>query len=214
MYEPALFRVEEKAELVAFLRAYPLGLLIAHGEQATSADLVPFLVDDGATNLRAHVAQANPLAQSLAARQKVLVVFCGPQAYVSPGHYPCKAQHGRVVPTWNYTMAQASGPAQLREEPEWIAAQITELTAQQEAARAKPWAPADAPENYIAAQMRAIVGIEIEIEDLRGKYKLSQNRSEPDRQGVMTGLWQEAKLESQATALLMRAQKLNGPEAH
>jgi transcriptional regulator len=208
MYEPAHFRVEEKAELVAFLRAWPLGLLIVRAEAGMSADLVPFLVDDDGAVLRGHVARKNPLAQSLAARQKVLVVFCGPQAYVSPGLYPSKAEHGRVVPTWNYAMAQASGQARLREEPEWIAAQVEALTAQQEAGRAKPWAASDAPQDYIAAQMRAIIGVEIEIEDLRGKHKLSQNRSEQDRRGVMTGLSQDGRLEAQATGLLMQAQEL------
>jgi transcriptional regulator len=163
--------------------------------------------------LRAHVARKNPLAQNLATRQKVLVVFCGPQAYVSPGHYPSKAEHGRVVPTWNYAMAQASGWAELREDPDWIAAQVDALTAQQEAGREKPWAPADAPKNFIAAQMRAIIGIEIEVEDLRGKHKLSQNRSEQDRQGVMTGLSREGTPGARATSLSMQATGPE-PEAH
>jgi transcriptional regulator len=209
MYEPAHFRVEEKAELVAFMRAWPLGLLIVQDEAGMSADLVPFLVDDEGAVLRAHVARKNPLARSLAAGRQVLVAFCGPQAYVSPSLYPSKPEHGRVVPTWNYAMAQASGVAQLREEPEWIAAQVEALTAQQEAGRAKPWAASDAPADFIAAQMRAIIGVEIEIEDLRGKHKLSQNRSEQDRRGVMTGLSQDSRLEAQATGLLMQAQRLN-----
>jgi len=215
MYEPSLFRVEEKEQLIAFLRAHPLGLLIVQGAEKISADLIPFLVDDEGLSLRAHFARANPLLQALATPQRILVVFCGPQAYVSPGYYPSKAEHGRVVPTWNYAMVQAQGLARLREEPEWISTQIADLTAQQEASRPAPWSPEDAPKNFIEAQMRAIVGLEIAIDDLRGKYKMSQNRSEPDRRGVMAGLAGEKSPEAQAAAELMQALQTNkGPEAH
>jgi transcriptional regulator len=231
MYEPAHFRVEEKAELIAFLRAHPLGLLIAREignvEENFSADLIPFLVDDEGLTLRAHFARANPLLRRLAEPQKILVVFYGPQAYVTPAHYPSKAEHGRVVPTWNYAMVQARGVARLHEEPEWIARQFTDLTAQQEARRGRasrdarlstgyaPWAPDDAPKPFIDAQTRAIVGLEIAIDDLRGKYKLSQNRTEKDRSGVMSGLAREDTPDARATAAMMRATSPNdGPEAH
>ncbi len=214
MYEPAHFRVEEKEQLIAFLRAHPLGLLIAQGTEKISADLIPFLVDDEGLSLRAHFARANPLLQALATQQSVLVVFCGPQAYISPAYYPSKAEHGRVVPTWNYSMVQARGRARLREEPEWISTQIADLTAQQEAGRPAPWSPEDAPRDFIEAQMRAIVGLEITINDLRGKYKWSQNRSESDRCGVLAGLAQEKSPEPRSVAELMLAtQPTKGPEA-
>lgn len=222
MYEPALFRVEERTELIAFLRAHPLGLLIAPGAEHESgpesgnfsADLVPFLVDDAGQTLRAHIARANPLRRSLAGARRVLTVFCGPQAYVSPVHYPSKAEHGRVVPTWNYAMVQAQGVARLREEPDWIARQFADLTAQQEAGRPAPWAPDDAPKPYIDAQTRGIVGLEIAIDDLRGKYKLSQNRAEPDRLGVRAGLARESVPYAPSLAAMMRAtQTKDGPEA-
>ncbi|MGO9429146.1 FMN-binding negative transcriptional regulator [Rhodoblastus sp.] len=214
MYEPAHFRVEEKKQLVAFLRAHPLGLLIVQGAENITADLIPFLVDDEGLSLRAHFARANPLLQALATGQSVLVVFCGPQAYISPGYYPSKAEHGRVVPTWNYAMVQAQGLARLREEPEWISTQIADLTAQQEASRPAPWSPEDAPRDFIAAQLRAIVGLEIAIDDLRGKYKLSQNRSQTDRRGVLAGLAEEKSPEPNSLAELMLAtQPTKGPEA-
>ncbi len=214
MYEPALFRVEEKKQLVAFLRAHPLGLLIVQGADKISADLIPFLIDDEGQSLRAHFARANPLLQALATQQSVLVVFCGPQAYISPGYYPSKTEHGRVVPTWNYAMVQVQGLARLRDQPEWISTQIADLTAQQEAGRPAPWSPEDAPKDFIEAQISAIVGLEITINDLRGKYKLSQNRSETDRRGVLAGLAQEKSPEPHSVVELMRAtQPTDGPEA-
>jgi transcriptional regulator len=112
-------------------------------------------------------------------------------------------------------MAQATGTARLRDEPDWVAAQLADLTGQQEAGRPAPWAPSDAPEDFLVAQMRAIVGLEIAVEDLRGKFKLSQNRAERDRLGVMAGLAREAAPEAQAMAAIMRAkQPTDGPEAH
>src|SRR5208283_1869976 len=104
MYEPASFRVEDKTELIAFVRAYPLGLIVANGTDAPSADLIPLLIDDDGKKLRGHFARKNPLAAALAVPQHVLVVFTGPHAYISPGLYPSKRAHGRVVPTWNYAM--------------------------------------------------------------------------------------------------------------
>lgn len=202
MYEPAPFRVADEGELIAFLRAHPLGLVIASRAEGPSADLIPFVVD-GRNRLRAHFARANPLRQTLSTPQEVLVVFSGPQGYVSPSWYPSKAENGKVVPTWNYAMVQVRGRAVLREGPDWIAGQIAELTRAQEAHRSNPWAASDAPAPFIEAQIRAIVGLEIEITDLRGKYKLSQNRSAADRNGVITGLIAEDMPNAKATAAFM-----------
>ncbi len=208
MYEPAAFRVAEKSELVAFARAFPLGLIVAATEDGPSADLVPMLIDDEGQSLRAHVARPNPLVEALATPQQVLVVFNGPGAYVSPGLYPSKRDHGRVVPTWNYAMVQARGVARLREDRDWLARQLRDLTAQQESGRERPWAVDDAPEDFIGAQMRAIVGLEIEIRDLRGKFKLSQNRSEADRLGVSQGLSLETSHGARELARFMSARKV------
>jgi transcriptional regulator len=179
------------------------GLIIAAGEDGPSADLAPMLIDDEGAVIRAHVARQNPLVGALAAPQNVLVVFNGPNAYVSPSHYPSKREHGRVVPTWNYAMVQARGLARLRDDDAWLAGQLRDLTAQQEAGRESPWAPEDAPADFLAAQKRAIVGVEIAIAELRGKYKLSQNRAEADRRGVLRGLSLEASPEAQAMARFM-----------
>ncbi|HUO54047.1 MAG TPA: FMN-binding negative transcriptional regulator [Rhodoblastus sp.] len=210
MHEPVVFRVEDKAELVAFIRAFPLGLLVApRGRDGffVSADLVPFVIDDHGTILRAHVAAANPLCATLAAPHEVLVVFQGPQAYVSPAHYPSKHAHGRVVPTWNYAMVQVEGLAQRRHGGEWKAEQVAALTEQMEKERPAPWKVGDAPEAFVAAQLRAITGLEIEIAALKGKYKLSQNRDDADRKGVIAGLAAEASPASRALARFMAAAK-------
>ena len=200
MYEPASFRVEDKTDLIAFVRAYPLGLIVANGADGMSADLIPLLIDDAGQSLRGHCARQNPLSAALAVPQEVLVVFTGPNAYISPSLYPSKQEHGRVVPTWNYVMVQARGMARLREDDAWLATQLDDITAQQEAGRQKPWAPGDSPEDYLAAQKRAIAGLEVEIAELRGKYKISQNRTAADREGVLRGLPLEASREAQEMA--------------
>lgn len=213
MYDPVAFRIDDNAALVALIRAFPLGLLVAPrdgGRLFASADLIPFIVDDGGTVLRAHVAAANPLCATLAEPREVLVVFQGPQAYVSPAHYPSKRAHGRVVPTWNYTMIQVEGMARRRDEAEWKVAQVAALTAQQEKGRAEPWAITDAPDDFVAGQLRAIVGVEIEISVLKGKYKLSQNRDDADRNGVIAGLAAEGSPGSSAVAQFMAARKEPG----
>jgi transcriptional regulator len=203
MYELAHFRVEDRAELVALIRAYPLGLVVAPREKGffARADLIPFVIDDAGATLRTHVARGNPLATSAEPRE-VLVVFQGPQAYVSPSHYPSKQAHGRVVPTWNYVMVQAEGVARLRDQADWKGEQVSALTDQQEQGRERPWAVADAPETYVESQLRGVVGLEIAISSLKGKYKLSQNRDEADRAGVIAGLPAEGETAG-ATARFM-----------
>jgi transcriptional regulator len=178
--------------LDAALHAHPLGLLITQSSAGQiSADAIPFVLDtepDGARMLRGHVARANPLWREARDDVDSLVVFQGPQAYVSPGWYPSKAETGKVVPTWNYVMVQARGPLRVRDDAAWLHAFVTRLTDRHEAPRATPWAVRDAPDDYIATMLRAIVGIEIPLTSLVGKWKVSQNRSAADRAGVARGL--------------------------
>ena len=194
MYLPQHFEETRPAVLLALLRAHPLGLLLTQDAQGLPmADALPFLWQPGtdATSpgtLVGHVARANPLWQSASVGRPVLVVFQGPSAYVSPSGYPGKAEHGKVVPTWNYAMVQARGLLRVVDEPAAALALVSRLTAHHEAALPKPWAVGDAPGDYIAAMLRAIVAIEIPLASLVGKYKLSQNRSLADRQGVAANL--------------------------
>ena len=208
MYEPLHFRVEDRAAVIASVRANPLGLLISQGEDGIIANPIPFLlIDEGeALFLRAHVARPNPQWQALAANPEALVVFQGLSHYVTPEWYATKRENGKVVPTWNYTHVQMRGRASVREDREYLYRQITALTAAHEGARAAPWAVTDAPDAYIEAQMRGIVGIEIKVESWSGKFKLSQNRNEADRAGVIAGLAGERDAGGQQMAREMMAQ--------
>jgi transcriptional regulator len=186
VYLPAHFEETRTEVLHGLVRSHPLGLLIAHGSAGLTADSVPFMIDPAPAphgTLHAHVARANPLWKNVDGRE-VLVVFQGPQAYVSPSAYPGKAEHGKVVPTWNYVMVQARGTLRSVDDAPWLHALVTRLTATHEAPRAVPWAVSDAPADYVDTMLRAIVGIEIELTALVGKWKVSQNRSAADRQGV------------------------------
>lgn len=191
MYLPSHFDERRPQVLHALVRAEPLGLLIHQGGAGAQANLVPFLLDADAGPhglLSAHVARANPLWRE-AADTDVLVVFQGPQAYVSPNWYPSKAEHGKVVPTWNYVMVQARGRLRAIENAQWLRGFLDRLTAEHESTQPMPWSLADAPADYIDKMLAAIVGLEIELTmPLVGKWKVSQNRSAADRAGTAAGL--------------------------
>jgi transcriptional regulator len=191
MYEPPLHRQEDLAAEHQLIRKYPLGLLISHGPKGLLANAIPFLIDAVASRfgtLRAHVARANPQWEDLRVAEEALVVFQGVDHYISPSWYETKRETGKVVPTWNYLIVQARGRPQVIEDAGWLRMQIEALTRKKEAERAAPWAVSDAPDDFLAAQIRQIVGVEIEIADIRGKWKVSQNRKAEDRAGVIAGL--------------------------
>lgn len=204
MYQPPHFRVEDDAALHRAIRAHPLGLLITAGAGGLMANPVPFLLIEG-TPLRlvAHVARANPQWREIGDGLDALVVFQGADAYVSPGWYAAKREHGKVVPTWNYVIVQARGRARIHDDRQWLRTQVGMLTDHHEEGRAEPWAVRDAPADFIAAQLKGIVGIEIEVAELAGKAKLSQNRSEADRAGVRAGLATESDPVAQMIGRLM-----------
>ncbi len=191
MYQPPHF-VEDRLDVLhTMIRAHPLGLLVSHGAGGLQANPIPFLIDEteGAFGrLRAHVARANPQWRDLVDGAEVLVAFQGSDAYVTPSWYATKAENGKVVPTWNYIMVQARGVARAIQDPDWLRGMVSELTDSHEAALVEPWAVTDAPESYVTSQLRGIVGVEIELTELSGKWKVSQNRSDADRDGVAEGL--------------------------
>ena len=190
MYQPPHFREDRLAIQHALIRRHPLGLLISAGPGGLMANPVPFLVDAEASargTLRCHLARPNRQWEELAAVDECLVVFQGPQDYVTPSWYATKRETGKVVPTWNYAVVQAWGRPRVIEEAAWLRRQLDELTRLSEAPRPAPWAVEDAPAPFVAAQIRGIVGIEIPIARSEGKWKMSQNRSEADRRGVVEG---------------------------
>ena len=207
MYLPAHFE-ETRPELLHDLVAqHPLGLLITLADAGLQANPIPFLLDVGSNGgpsvLRGHVARANPVWRDARTDVAALVVFQGPQAYVSPSFYPSKAEHGKVVPSWNYITVQARGTLRAIDDPTWVRGLVTRLTERHEAPRPQPWALSDAPGDYIATMLRAIVGIEIELTALTGKWKVSQNRSTADRHGVAEGLREQVAGRSDSAAAAM-----------
>lgn len=151
-----------------------------------------------------HLAFANPHWRSIGPGSPVLAVVTGPEGYVSPSWYAAKAEHGRVVPTWNYSAIHVRGRATVHRDPEWLRAAVTDLTVLHEQHREDPWAVSDAPASYVDQQLKAIVGIEVEIETVEGKAKRSQNRSDADRAGVVAGLEAETDPVRHALATQMR----------
>jgi transcriptional regulator len=151
----------------------------------------------------AHMARANEHWREIAPGSPALLVCSGVEAYVSPSWYASKREHGKVVPTWNYSAVHLSGRATVHDDPEWVRAAVTELTGEHEHGREHPWAVSDAPEKYVEGQLRAIVGIEVAVERVEGKAKLSQNRSEADQDGVIAGLRAEPGDQAHAVAAEM-----------
>ncbi len=206
MYEPPLHRVDDLAQMHALIRSRVFGLLISNGAEGIVANSVPFVLDPAASRLgtlKVHLARANSQWRDLEASPDALVVFQGRDHYITPSWYETKRETGKVVPTWNYTMVQVKGRAKVMDDV-WLARQVEELTQALEQRREQPWAVGDAPADFIAMQRRAIVGIEIEIVDIRGKWKTSQNRNATDRAGVAAGLDALGDEESRAMAKIVR----------
>lgn len=191
MYLPQAFREDDRQAQFELIKANPLGLLITHGGPSLLANLVPFIVYPGEGShgvLRAHVARANGQWKELVTNPDCLVVFQGPNSYITPNWYPTKADTHKVVPTWNYATVHVWGSARVAETPEWLLRQIGDLTNTMEAKSPQPWKVADAPAEFVAEQLKAIVGIEITLSRTEGKWKMSQNRTEADQRGVVAGL--------------------------
>jgi transcriptional regulator len=191
MYLPPHFSERRTGILQEFIERHPLGMLVTATHGVPGVDQVPMLLvrDQGANGtLRGHVARANPLWRTTADDAEVLVVFRGADAYVSPSSYPSKRVDGKVVPTWNYSVVYARGRIRFFEDEARLHGLVSKLTDHFEGLRPGPWSVADAPDDYVRAMLRAIVGFEIEITDLVGKFKASQNRSAEDRAGVRSGM--------------------------
>lgn len=191
MYLQSAFQ-EDRAELQhGLIRAYPLGTLIVASGGHVTADPIPFILypDEGERGvLRAHVARANPVWRVLQEAGECLVVFQGANDYISPSWYASKAEHHKVVPTWNYSTVQVRGTARVMDDGRWLRPLLDDLTAMHEERLPQPWKLSDAPPAFIETVMQAIIGIELPIASIVGKWKVNQNRSVADREGVVAGL--------------------------
>ena len=223
MYQPAhrKFEVDDPHALLAELCAVVPATLVTHGREGFRASILPMLFDrdDGPDGtLRGHLARGNPQWREIETAieagtdgaGEVLAIFDGPDAYISPAWYEEKRLTGKVVPTWNYVTVQAHGTVTTIHDPDWLIPHVGRLVARHEATRPDPWAVTDAPEDYVRTQARAIVGLELRIVRLEAKAKLSQNRSDADIEGTITGLNAGMPAERAVAARMVRDLKSRG----
>ncbi len=209
MYIPK-HNLETRTEVIdRLMRLHPLATLVSNGPSSLFATHLPLVLhrtNEEHAVLRGHLARANIQWKDLAAQPEALAIFHGPEHYITPAWYPEKAATGKVVPTWNYTAVHASGPVRVIEDSDWLLEHLNSLTDTHETARhepREPWSVADAPEDFIATLMRGIVGLELKIQRLEGKWKVSQNQNEPTRASVARGLEELATEESLAMRSLV-----------
>jgi transcriptional regulator len=207
MYLPQHFEESRVDVLHGLIHDHPLGALVTLTSRGLDANHIPFEVDPEPAplgTLRGHVARANPVWRDVSSDVEALVIFQGPGTYISPAWYPTKQETGKVVPTRNYAVVHAHGTPRFIDDRAWLRAFVEMLTNRHEAARRDRWHVTDAPADYIDKQLGAIVGLEIPIARLVGKWKMSQNRPAQDRAGVVEGLRQEGGQAGAAIADLVR----------
>lgn len=199
MYLPSHFQETRVDVMHDLMRAHPLATLVTFGGDGIIANHIPMVLHADASEhgvLRGHVARPNPFWKNLDPSVEALAVFQGPHHFITPTWYPSKQENGKVVPTWNYAVVHAHGPLIIIDDADWLLEQVNSLTSEHESARDRPWAVSDAPANYIEAMLKGIIGLELPINHLDGKWKVSQNRDRKDREGVAQGLKQEGTASS------------------
>jgi transcriptional regulator len=202
VYLPPAFTEARPEVLVAHIEAHNFGLLVSHGTEGLVASHIPFLVERDGEQLRllGHLARQNPQVEDLGRGLEVLAIFSGSHAYISPRWY----EEGPAVPTWNYVDVHAYGPVRLVEDGDWLRRLLRRLSDQHEAGSPAPWRVEDLPETYLESMLKGIIGFEIVVKRLEGKYKLSQNRPAVDRPRVITALERRGDADGLAVARLMR----------
>ncbi|MGB6096974.1 MAG: FMN-binding negative transcriptional regulator [Comamonas thiooxydans] len=206
MYNPSHFKTDDPASLHDLIQAHPLGCLVTHSDSGLDANHLPFELlqdEDGVLRLIAHVARANPVWQQIRDDSSVLVIFRAEQAYISPNWYPSKHESHEQVPTWNYRVVHAHGRIGVRDDEKFVRGVVGRLTRRHEARNnaQAPWKMSDAPPDYLQRMLGAIVGLEITVDRLEAKFKLSQNKQQRDRLGAVQALEQLGQLD---LALSMR----------
>jgi transcriptional regulator len=203
MYLPKYHALNDLAVMQSHIEQHPLGAWVCSADNQLIANHIPFVLDrqHGVHGrLMGHVSRANPVWRSLGNGTPSVVMFMGPHAYITPAWYPGKQKHGKVVPTWNYVTVHAHGEARAIEDSRWTLDMLNLLTDAQESSRSNRWRVSDAPADYVERKLRAIVGIEISIDHLEGRLKVSQDEDREDRLGTVEGLTQEFNAPTQALA--------------
>lgn len=202
VYLPPAFTETRREVLVAHIERFDFGMLVTHGTVGLIASQIPFLAEerDGKLFLQGHVARVNPQAADFDGKSEAVAVFTGPHAYISPSWY----EAGPAVPTWNYATVHAYGPARRVDDPDWLRGLVRRLSERHEAREPEPWRMQDLPEPYVQSMLKGIVGVELAVERLEGKFKLSQNRPAGDRPRIAAALDRRDDADSNAVAELMR----------
>lgn len=206
MYLPSQFEETRLDVLHQLVRSHPLGTFVILGDTGLLANHMPFLIDSRhgpCGTLRAHVARSNPVWKQFGKPVEAIVVFQGPDSYITPSWYPSKHADGKAVPTWNYAVVHAYGQPRAIDDPAWLLEHVTQLTTEHESGQALPWKVSDAPQDYRDQMISRIVGIEMPLSKIQGKWKVSQNRPLADRLGVVAGLESRATEQSRAMAELV-----------
>jgi len=208
MHIPKKFQQHDIEQLQELIREYSFATLVTLTSTGLDANHLPILLTEinGKNVLQGHIAKANPLWKTSINQSEVLVIFNGPNCYISPNHYPTKIETGKAVPTWNYIAVHVKGVMSFVHDESWLKTMIDNLTLQHESRQTTPWSTSDAPQAYIQKMLTAIVGLEIEITSIVGQWKLSQNQPDVNKLGVVAGLLAEEEKQSQKVAELVKAQ--------
>ncbi|QWE05116.1 FMN-binding negative transcriptional regulator [Polynucleobacter sp. JS-JIR-II-50] len=208
MYLPKHFLVEDQAVLAQLISEYPLATIVANLDDHFEINHLPLMLSSDKTKLYGHVARMNPLVKVANSNNKsIAAIFNGPNAYVTPSWYPSKQESGKVVPTWNYAVVHAEGSIKLIEDAQWLRSHVSQMTNLHEPTYQSTWKLDDAPEEYVQMMLKAIIGIEIEVGSLVGKFKLSQNRPAEDYDAVVGQLEKSPQEALQEMLKFMRAPK-------
>ncbi|QWD82254.1 FMN-binding negative transcriptional regulator [Polynucleobacter sp. MWH-S4W17] len=208
MYIPKHFLVEDQAVLAQLISEYPLATIVANLDSHFEINHLPLMLSPDKTKLYGHVAKMNPLVRvASSSNTSVTAIFNGPNAYVTPSWYPSKQESGKVVPTWNYAVVHAAGSIKLIEDAQWLRSHVSQMTNLHEPTYQSTWKLDDAPEEYVQMMLKAIIGIEIEVGSLVGKFKLSQNRPAEDYDAVVGQLEKSPQEALQEMLKYMRAPK-------
>jgi transcriptional regulator len=208
MYLPKHFLVEDQAVLAQLISEYPLATIVANLDGHFEINHLPLMLSADKTKLYGHVAKMNPLVKvASSTNTSVTAIFNGPNAYVTPSWYPSKQESGKVVPTWNYAVVHAEGSIKLIEDAQWLRSHVSQMTNLHEPTYQSTWKLDDAPEEYVQMMLKAIIGIEIEVSSLVGKFKLSQNRPAEDYDAVVGQLEKSPQEVLQEMLKFMRAPK-------